>query len=663
MKTRHVPTVLSTLFAGTNAASALLILSAATGWAQSATNYALGDIPMSAASYASSMTAVPADALEGLPTSYDARSRGTVTPAKNQGSCGSCWAFAAVGAMESHILLMSAAGTIDLSEQQQVSCNTAQYGCGGGYLSCVSFWEGRGPVSESCFPYTANSGTACAYSCAETQYRIASWHTVTPTAAAFNASCYNEGPSSWRFTVYSDFYDYWANGSPGQVYRNTGGSLAGGHAVLLIGWDDAKGAFLCKNSWGRTAGPNGDGTFWIAYGNHAHDLAFGMVNFSLVSAADPAVSAFAINSGAASTTSRTVTLNSTCLGSPTEYLASESAAFSGAAWQGYSAAPSFTLSPGAGTKTVYFKVRNASTQSALVSDTIQYAETVSLPEALDAAALTWRVGGSAQWYGQRAVVHDGVDAAQSGTVGDNQESWLETTVTGPGTLSFWWKVSSETSYDFLRVAVDGAEAGKISGETGWEQRSLVIPAGAHNLRWRYTKDMSLSRGSDAGWVDQVSFTATPPATLVYVDWRNTATNPDGTLAKPYPTVLQGVTALANGGTVQVRAGSYAYPPRLLNKRMRLESYDGRVLISASGNSVPDASAPPVGQLSPPMRQVDGSMTFHFTSLPGIRYQVLTSTNFATWEVWKDFTAEEVTAELVVPDATSEPMRFFRVITP
>ena len=50
--------------------------------------------------------------------------------------------------------------------------------------------------------------------------------------------------------------------------------------MLLIGWDDAKGAFLCKNSWGP-GGPNGDGTFWIAYAGHAYDLGFGMANFSL----------------------------------------------------------------------------------------------------------------------------------------------------------------------------------------------------------------------------------------------------------------------------------------------------------------------------------------------------------------------------------------------
>jgi hypothetical protein len=51
--------------------------------------------------------------------------------------------------------------------------------------------------------------------------------------------------------------------------------------VLLIGWDDAKQAYLLKNSWGTTAGPNGDGTFWVAYSGHLRNLGFGMANFSL----------------------------------------------------------------------------------------------------------------------------------------------------------------------------------------------------------------------------------------------------------------------------------------------------------------------------------------------------------------------------------------------
>jgi murein DD-endopeptidase MepM/ murein hydrolase activator NlpD len=85
----------------------------------------------------------------------------------------------------------------------------------------------------------------------------------------------------------------------------------------------------------------------------------------------PTVIYFKINNDAASTTSRTVTLNNTATGNPTQYIASESSTFSGATWQTYSTAPSFTLSPGNGTKTVYFKVRNsAGVESPVVSDSI-----------------------------------------------------------------------------------------------------------------------------------------------------------------------------------------------------------------------------------------------------------------------------------------------------
>jgi hypothetical protein len=118
-------------------------------------------------------------------------------------------------------------------------------------------------------------------------YQVTGWHTVTQSEWYFKDSCYNDGPSYWRFEVYSDFADDWGNGfwydaAPGAVYVNAGGTIdRGGHAVLLIGWDDAKGAYLCKNSWGATGGPNGDGTFWIAYNGHGNDLEFGMSNFDI----------------------------------------------------------------------------------------------------------------------------------------------------------------------------------------------------------------------------------------------------------------------------------------------------------------------------------------------------------------------------------------------
>lgn len=252
-----------------------------------AQGYGLGDIPLDKETYNRYLKTYPDQVRDGLPTSYDARSDGLVTPAKNQGNCGSCWAFASVGAMESHIL-KNGGPAYDLSEQQQVSCNLNMYGCCGGSSTAPQYWQTTGPIQESCGPYaesltscpTERTATCASMSgCEQFSYRVTNWHTVA--AADFKTSLYTYGPSYWRYIVYSDFYAYWETGAPGSVYTNTGGTEEGGHAVLLIGWDDSKGAYLCKNSWGATGGPNGDGTFWIAYAGHTNDLGFGMANFEL----------------------------------------------------------------------------------------------------------------------------------------------------------------------------------------------------------------------------------------------------------------------------------------------------------------------------------------------------------------------------------------------
>gem|GEM_PF-6129952 len=254
----------------------------------SAEGFALGDIPLDKEIYEKYIKKLPQDRLEAaLPSSYDARDAGIVTPAKNQGSCGSCWAFASVGALESHILKKYAMGPYDLSEQQLLRCNPYGYNCiDGGSANAALYWETTGPITETCYPYTATDGD-CSYSCTEMVYRVTGWHTVTQSAWYFKDSCYNEGPSYWRFDVYSDFYDFWDDGRDGEVYVNKGGTYLGGHAVLLIGWDDAKGAYLCRNSWGATGGPNDDGTFWIAYTGHTNDLEFDMSNFGITGGTSP----------------------------------------------------------------------------------------------------------------------------------------------------------------------------------------------------------------------------------------------------------------------------------------------------------------------------------------------------------------------------------------
>jgi hypothetical protein len=136
--------------------------------------------------------------------------------------------------------------------------------------------------------------------------------------------------------------------------------------------------------------------------------------------------------------------------------------------------------------------------------------TIPLGEALDATNLPWTSSGSALWFGQPDDSVDGLGAARSGAIGNSQETILQTSITGPGQLSWWWKVTSEPVFDFLQMRLGSVVQAAISGEVGWEQRTMRIPSGAQTVQWRYAKDVSFSEGQDAACLDQVVFTADPP---------------------------------------------------------------------------------------------------------------------------------------------------------
>jgi uncharacterized delta-60 repeat protein len=154
--------------------------------------------------------------------------------------------------------------------------------------------------------------------------------------------------------------------------------------------------------------------------------------------------------------------------------------------------------------------------------------------AIEGESLSWTTGGTTPWVAQTAVSHDASDAARSGSVSDDEESWLQTNVTGPGVLSFWWKVSSEEDYDHLEFYLNGIrQGGRISGETDWVQSTFTLPGGTHTLRWNYAKDFSDSSGSDMGWLDQVSWT---PAAEYPPVFNGTSTSV-GTVGQPYSYAL------------------------------------------------------------------------------------------------------------------------------
>ncbi|MGF1656510.1 MAG: S8 family serine peptidase [Verrucomicrobiales bacterium] len=158
-------------------------------------------------------------------------------------------------------------------------------------------------------------------------------------------------------------------------------------------------------------------------------------------------------------------------------------------------------------------------------DQVVFFDESSLPtiaEAVDAPELTFSTGGNVPWAVNPFEGLNNAGAARSGAITDNQESWVQTTVAGAGELRFFWKVSSETDYDFLRFLINGQEQERISGELGWSQRSYVLGEGTHILRWVYDKDESVSAGQDNGWLDQVVWVPAVPEvpTLSYQEWLN-----------------------------------------------------------------------------------------------------------------------------------------------
>ena len=130
--------------------------------------------------------------------------------------------------------------------------------------------------------------------------------------------------------------------------------------------------------------------------------------------------------------------------------------------------------------------------------------TTTLGEALGATNLTWSTDGDAPWTA--TIAEDGSQAAWSGSIGNLNVSWVETTATGPGTLSFDWMVSSELNGDYLTFAIDGVnQPGAISGEAGWQTLMFNIPAGTHRLTWTYSKNGATASGLDAGWLRRVVY--------------------------------------------------------------------------------------------------------------------------------------------------------------
>jgi C1A family cysteine protease len=201
----------------------------------------------------------------GLPSSFNWCGQGYCTPVRDQGICGSCWAFSTVGPLESNILYHDGM-TRDLSEQYLLSCNTDGWDCIGGYFAHdYHEWKippgepDAGAVYEADFPYV---GQVVYCNPPHTHHeKIADWDFVgspggIPSVAAIKQAILDYGPVS--VAVCS---------KPASAFNNYSGGIyeanectAVNHAVVLVGWDDAQGTsgiWYLRNSWGPAWGEGG----------------------------------------------------------------------------------------------------------------------------------------------------------------------------------------------------------------------------------------------------------------------------------------------------------------------------------------------------------------------------------------------------------------------
>lgn len=138
-----------------------------------------------------------------------------------------------------------------------------------------------------------------------------------------------------------------------------------------------------------------------------------------------------------------------------------------------------------------------------------------LATALDTTNLVWTTGGPSGWHWQTATNHDGVDAAEAGpfTTTAWQTNWVEAVVTGPVTVSFWWRAVGWIP-DRMSFALDGDERMAVENDFDWQQRSYLVPAGPHTLRWTYA--CRPFAGPSTAWLDQVTLTnITAPAVTTH----------------------------------------------------------------------------------------------------------------------------------------------------
>jgi len=199
------------------------------------------------------------DSLSALPESVDWRANGWVDDVKDQGQCGSCWAFSAVGAMEGQHANVTG-NLVSLSEQNLVDCVSTCYGCGGGWMSYAMEYvlTNHGVDTETGYPYKGVD-EQCAFNTTDVGATIYAVVNVTAgDGAGLLHSLATIGPISVAICATDDLMNYVAG-----IYTSTECDISDlNHGVTLVAYGVANDAhttpfYVIKNSWGTSWGEDG----------------------------------------------------------------------------------------------------------------------------------------------------------------------------------------------------------------------------------------------------------------------------------------------------------------------------------------------------------------------------------------------------------------------
>jgi len=200
--------------------------------------------------------------VDAIPASFDWVTQGKTTAVKDQGQCGSCWAFSATEGIES-AWLMANNSEIVLSPQQIVSCDKVDQGCNGGDLpTAYAYVKKEGLEDNKDYPYTSGNGDtgSCKYNAADVKVHITGFeyavHNGTTNDTVLAVASYANGPLSICVDASS-----WQNYQSGVLKRNCGTALD--HCVQLTGWgvDGSTAYWIVRNSWNTDWGIKG--FIWI----------------------------------------------------------------------------------------------------------------------------------------------------------------------------------------------------------------------------------------------------------------------------------------------------------------------------------------------------------------------------------------------------------------